>query len=170
MDVAAFIFEVASICCSLIRKKDCYPLFGSERPGRWNRQYELILGRLRSREIVSRLLIGCDECWFGWAESNNAPTSLDYARSSISVCSAKWLGSLLVLSIEMAIDLFQWIFFAAMPSRTLNPLSVVTVGSKSVICHSVVSVWLGCEFPCCSSLGYKRSIYFFVLFTFTIFR
>ena len=33
------------------------------------------------------------------------------------------------LNIEMAIGLVQWSSFAAMPSRTLNPLSVVTVGS-----------------------------------------
>ena len=35
-------------------------------------------------------------------------------------------------NIEMAIVLFQWVSFAAMPSRTLNPLSVVTVGSNRV--------------------------------------
>ena len=45
------------------------------------------------------------------------------------------------LNIEMAIVLFQWVSFVAMPSRTLNPLSVVTVGSMSgVLCHSVVGV------------------------------
>ena len=45
------------------------------------------------------------------------------------------------LNIEMAIVLLQWVSYAAMPSRTLNPLSVVTVGSKSgVFCHSVVGV------------------------------
>ena len=45
------------------------------------------------------------------------------------------------LYIEMAIVLLQWVSFAAMPSRTLNPLSVVTVGSISgVFCHSVVGV------------------------------
>ena len=43
------------------------------------------------------------------------------------------------LNIEMAIVLLQWISFSAMPSRTLNPLSVVTVGSMSGgLCHSVV--------------------------------
>ena len=36
------------------------------------------------------------------------------------------------LNIEMAIVLLQWVSFAAMPSRTLNPFSVVTVGSMSV--------------------------------------
>ena len=41
----------------------------------------------------------------------------------------------------MAIVLFQWVSFVAMPSRTLNLLSVVTVGSMSgVFCHSVVGV------------------------------
>ena len=35
------------------------------------------------------------------------------------------------LQIEMAYVLFQWISFAATPSRTLNPLSVVIVGSMS---------------------------------------
>ena len=35
------------------------------------------------------------------------------------------------LNIEMAIVLLQWIAFAAMRSRTLNPLSVVIVGSMS---------------------------------------
>ena len=33
------------------------------------------------------------------------------------------------LNIEIAIVLFQWVSFVAMPSRTLNPLNVVTVGS-----------------------------------------
>ena len=45
------------------------------------------------------------------------------------------------LNIEMAILLLQWVFFAAMPGRTINPLSVVTVGSIwGVFCHSVVGV------------------------------
>ena len=45
------------------------------------------------------------------------------------------------LNIEMAIVLLQGIAFAAMPSRTLNPLSVVIVGSMSdAFCHSVVGV------------------------------
>ena len=58
------------------------------------------------------------------------------------------------LNIEMAIVLFQWVSFAAMPSRTLDPLSVVTVGSILVVfCHSVVGVCLVCQIPCCSSLG-----------------
>ena len=57
------------------------------------------------------------------------------------------------LNIEMAIVLLQWVSFAAMPSRTLNPLSVVTVGSKSdVFCHSVVVARLGCQIPCCFGL------------------
>ena len=33
------------------------------------------------------------------------------------------------LNIEMAIVLLQWVSFAVMPSRTLSPLIVVTVGS-----------------------------------------
>ena len=45
------------------------------------------------------------------------------------------------LNIEMAIVRLQWVSFAAMPSRTLKPSSVVTVGSMSgVSCHSVVGV------------------------------
>ena len=45
------------------------------------------------------------------------------------------------LNIEMAFVRLQWVSLAAMPSRTLNPLSVVTVGSMSgVFCHSVVGV------------------------------
>ena len=45
------------------------------------------------------------------------------------------------LNIEMAIVLFQWVSFVAMPSRTLNPMSVVTVASMSgVFCQSVVGV------------------------------
>ena len=45
------------------------------------------------------------------------------------------------LNIEMANVQLQWVSFAAMPSRTLNPLSVVTVGSMSgVFCHSVAGV------------------------------
>ena len=45
------------------------------------------------------------------------------------------------LNIEMAIVLFQWVSFVAMPSRTLNSLSVVTLSSMSgVFCHSVVEV------------------------------
>ena len=47
----------------------------------------------------------------------------------------------LYLNIEMAIVLLQWNSFFAMPSRTLNPLSVVTVGSMSGgFYHSVVEV------------------------------
>ena len=43
------------------------------------------------------------------------------------------------LNIEMAIVLLQWISLSVMPSRTLNPLRVVTVGSMSGgICHCVV--------------------------------
>ena len=43
------------------------------------------------------------------------------------------------LDIEVFINLLQWISFCAMPSRTLNPLSVVIVGSMSSgFCHSVV--------------------------------
>ena len=45
------------------------------------------------------------------------------------------------LNIEMAIVRWQWVSFAAMPSRTLNPLSVVTVGGMSgVFGNSVVGV------------------------------
>ena len=45
------------------------------------------------------------------------------------------------LNIEIAIGRLQWVSFAAMPSRTLNPLCVVTVGSLSGLsCHSVVGV------------------------------
>ena len=45
------------------------------------------------------------------------------------------------LNIEIAIVLFQWVSFVAMPSCTLNPLSVVTEGSMSgLFCHSVVGV------------------------------
>ena len=45
------------------------------------------------------------------------------------------------LNFEMAIVLLQWISFSAMPNRTLNPLSVVTVGSMSGgFCHSVFEV------------------------------
>ena len=45
------------------------------------------------------------------------------------------------LNIEMAIVLFQWVSFVAMPSRTLNLSSVVTVGSiLGVFCHSKVGV------------------------------
>ena len=45
------------------------------------------------------------------------------------------------LKIEMAIVLYQWVSFAAILSRTLNPLSVVTVGNISgELCHSVVGV------------------------------
>ena len=45
------------------------------------------------------------------------------------------------LIIEMAIVQLQWVSFGVMPSPTLNPLSVVTVGSMSgVFCHSVVGV------------------------------
>ena len=41
----------------------------------------------------------------------------------------------------MVIVRLQWVSFAAMPSRTLNPLSAVTVGGMSgVFCHYVVGV------------------------------
>ena len=74
------------------------------------------------------------------------------------------------LNIEMAIVRLQWVSFAAMPIRTLNPLSVVAVGSMSfVFCHSVVGVRLGCQVPCWSSLGCMLSIYCIVQFTYTNF-
>ena len=45
------------------------------------------------------------------------------------------------MNIEMAIVLFKWVSFVAMPIRTLNLLSSVTVGSMSgVFCHSVIGV------------------------------
>ena len=45
------------------------------------------------------------------------------------------------LNIELAVAWLQWVSFAAMPSRTLNPLSVVTVGGISgVFCHYEVGV------------------------------
>ena len=45
------------------------------------------------------------------------------------------------LNIEMAIALLQKVSFSAMPSCTLSPLSVVTVGSMpGGFCHSVVGV------------------------------
>ena len=45
------------------------------------------------------------------------------------------------LNVEMAIVLLKWVSFAAMPSRTLKPLSIVTVGSMSGgLCRSVVRV------------------------------
>ena len=45
------------------------------------------------------------------------------------------------LNIEMAIVRLQWVSFTAMPSRTLNPLSEVTLGSMSGgSCHSVFGV------------------------------
>ena len=45
------------------------------------------------------------------------------------------------LIIEMPSVRLQWVSFTAMPSLTLNPLSVVTVGSVSGgSCHSVVGV------------------------------
>ena len=45
------------------------------------------------------------------------------------------------LNVEMAIVRLQWVSFAATPSRTSNPLNVVTVSSTlDVFCHSVVEV------------------------------
>ena len=45
------------------------------------------------------------------------------------------------LNIEMATVRLQWVSFTTMPSRTFNPLNVVTVGSMSgVSSHSVVGV------------------------------
>ena len=41
------------------------------------------------------------------------------------------------LKIEMAIVRLQWVSFAAMPSRTLNPLSVETVGSDVGVCFAI---------------------------------
>ena len=71
------------------------------------------------------------------------------------------------LNIEMTNVRQQWVSFAAMPTRTLNPMSVVTVGNMwAVSCHSVVGVWLGCQIPCCSSLGCMLSINCLVVFTF----
>ena len=58
------------------------------------------------------------------------------------------------LNIEMAIVRLRWVSFAAMSRRTLNPLSVVTVGGMSgVFCNSVVGVRLGCQAPCCFVFG-----------------
>ena len=88
-------------------------------------------------------------------------------------CSSTWdevpgdLDLYVYLNTEVAIVRLQWVSFAAMPSRTLIPLSVVTVGSMSgVSCHSVVRVRLGCQVPYCSSLGCMLSIYCIVLFTY----
>ena len=70
------------------------------------------------------------------------------------------LGVYVYLNIEIAIVQLQWVYFVAMPSRTLNALSVVTVGSMSaVFCHSVVGVSLGSQVPCCSSSGCMLSTY-----------
>ena len=45
------------------------------------------------------------------------------------------------LNIEIPIVRLRWISFAAMPSRTVKPLSVVTVGGMSgVFCNSIVGV------------------------------
>ena len=45
------------------------------------------------------------------------------------------------LNIEMVIVRLQWVSFAAMPSRTLISLSVMTVGSMSgVFYHFIVGV------------------------------
>ena len=64
------------------------------------------------------------------------------------------------LNIEMAIVRLQWVSFAVMPSRTLKPLSVLTLGGMSdVFCHSVAGRRLGCQAPCCSFLGCMLSIY-----------
>ena len=47
------------------------------------------------------------------------------------------------LNIEMASVRLQWVSFAVMKSRTLNPLGVVAVGSMSgVSCHPVVVIGL----------------------------
>ena len=56
----------------------------------------------------------------------------------------------------MAIVLFRWVSFVAMPSRTLNPLCVVTVGSMSgVFCHSIA----GCVIGLSSSLSLVFELY-----------
>ena len=61
-----------------------------------------------------------------------------YSQSSSDVACSSTLDEVpgdldlyVYLSSEMAIVLLQWIAFAAMPSHTLNPLSVVIVGSMS---------------------------------------
>ena len=45
--------------------------------------------------------------------------------------SAKWLGSVCVVNIEMAIGLVQWFSFAAMLGPYSKPFELVTLGSKS---------------------------------------
>ena len=52
-------------------------------------------------------------------------------KFNFSVWSAKWLGPVRVVNIEMAIGLIQWFSFAAMLSPYFKSFEVVTLGSKS---------------------------------------
>ena len=121
------------------------------------------------REIVLWFLIGCDECWFGWFREWQCSNLVRGVACSLTLDAVPGdLDLYVYLNVEMAIVRLQWVSFAATPSRTSNPLNVVTVSSTlDVFCHSVVEVWLGCQVPCCSSLVCMLSIYCTVLFTFT---
>ena len=74
-------------------------------------------------------------------ENSNGPITLEVPCSLTLDAVPGVLDLYVYLNIEMAIVRLQWVSFTAMPSRTLNPLSVVTVGSMSgVSYHSVVEL------------------------------
>ena len=81
-------------------------------------------------------------------ENRNIAILLCYSQSRSDVACSLTLDEVpgdsdlyVYMNIEMAIALLQWVFFAAMPSRTLNQLNIVTVDSMSGrSCHSVDGV------------------------------
>ena len=86
-------------------------------------------------------------------------------KFDLSAWSAKWLGFVQVINIEVAIGLAQLVSFAAM----LSPYFESFEGSDcrqqiEYICQSSVGMWLGCQLLCCSSLG------LYEIYTYCIYR
>ncbi|XP_063712893.1 golgin subfamily A member 6-like protein 22 [Symsagittifera roscoffensis] len=65
-----------------------------------------------------------EHCYFQSRSGMACSSTFDVVSGDLDLC--------VNLNIEMAIVRLHWVSFAAMPSRTLNSLSVVTVGSMSV--------------------------------------
>ena len=107
-------------------------------------EYSVFGSNTRIRIDIPALKSNLDACYKMYNQIN--ASLLHTSQSSSDVACSLTLDEVpgdsdlyVYLNIVMAIVLFQWVSFAAMPSRILNPLSVVTVGNISGgSCHSVV--------------------------------
>ena len=113
-------FEVGSISFFTIRKKGCY----HNRLGRSYHDFWSV--------VISVDLFDYRIAMFQSRSGVAFRLTLDEVSGDLDLY--------VYFNIEMAIVRLQWVSFAAMPSRTSNPLIVVTVGSSGVFCHSVVGV------------------------------